>query len=113
MEAGAASSEARRPQYDAGLLDSDYDDPYTPNCIVMLYDWPVESAEEARAMHGLSLKREHWKCVKACKEDVAIMRTSHMPRGSAVGGDLQIVRKVMVCEPAPACFTSLRCSSWI
>ena len=101
MEAGAASSEAGRPQYDAGPLDSDFEDPFTPDCIVMLYDWPVDSAEEARAMHGLSLAKEHWKCVKARKEDVAIVRCSHMPRGSAVAGDLQVVRKVTVCEPAP------------
>lgn len=84
------------------LANDNERDPLTPNCLAMLYNAPVRTAGEAAGMHTVSLDKSLWKCVKAVKEDVTMLRPSHMTQGSAVGLKLIAMRKITVTEPAIA-----------
>ena len=72
------------------------------NCLVMLYNAPVRTAEEAEDLHTVSLDRNDWKCVRAVREDVTLRRPGHMPQGSAAGEKLLTMRKITVVETGPA-----------
>lgn len=84
------------------LVNDNEADQLVPNCLVMMYNAPVRTAEEAMGMHVVSLDRSDWKCVRAVKEDVTLRRPGHMPQGTAAGEKLLLMRKITVTETGPA-----------